>query len=413
MAPERHQYQWRNSEFTGFSNAQLSDAGSYSVFLSNSVGTATSSNAVLTVYTPVCASPPLNLVAWWRAEGAAGDSAGNNNGVLEGGVTFSGGEVGQAFGFNGTDADLRVPASASLNVGLAEGFTIETWINPADITQARPLVEWNNGSFGVHLWLAVPAADGQQSLWVDVKDTTLHDHYFGTPAGLLVSNIWQHVAATYVRSNGNTVLYINGMPQAQASLGVFTARTIGDLYLGLRPYDAGAGNRFVGLMDEVSLYNRALSAAEIQAIYNASSAGKCLTGNPPFISAQPASRTGTVGSPVTFAVTAGGTPPLSYQWRFNGTNLAGADSFALALTNVQFASAGTYSVIVTNLAGSVTSSNAELIVNAASACAPVSQGLVSWWRAEGAAGDSTGNNNGVLEGGVTFSGGEVGQAFRL
>ena len=52
------------------------------------------------------------------------------------------------FGFNGTDADLRVPASASLNVGPAEGFTIETWINPADVTQARPLVEWNNGSFG-------------------------------------------------------------------------------------------------------------------------------------------------------------------------------------------------------------------------------------------------------------------------
>ena len=112
-------------------------------------------------------------------------------------------------------------------------------------------------------------------------------------------------------------------------------RTIGDLYVGLRPYDGGAGTRFVGLMDEVSLYSRALSAAEIQAIYNAGSAGKCLTGTPPFISAQPASQTVTVGSTVAFTVTAGGTPPLSYQWRFNGTNLAGANSFTLTLTNVQ------------------------------------------------------------------------------
>ena len=79
-----------------------------------------------------CVSPPADLVSWWAAEGNANDRTDGNNGLLRGNLSFTAGKVGQAFSFNGTDADVRVPASASLNVGLAEGFTIETWINPAD-----------------------------------------------------------------------------------------------------------------------------------------------------------------------------------------------------------------------------------------------------------------------------------------
>ena len=391
--------------------ARLSDAGTYSVFFSNSVGTAMSSNAVLTVYVPVCTPPASGLVSWWQGEGSASDWTGSNNGVLEGGVGFAAGEVGQAFTFNGTNADVRVPASTSLNVGLADGFTIETWINPADITQRRPLLEWNDGKFGVNFSLADGAGAGPGSLFIDVKDTGLHDHFFSTPGGLIASNVWQHVAVTYIRSTGNTVLYLNGLALVQATLGAFTPRTIGDLYFGLRPYDGGAGARFVGLMDEVSLYSRALSAAEIQALYNASSAGKCVTGTPPFISTQPADQTVGMGGTGTFSVAVGGTPPLSYQWRFNGTNLAGATSLMLVLANVQFPNAGIYSVVVTNLAGSVTSSNAQLMVTPSLPCAPLPAGLVAWWRGEGDASDSTGTNNGVLEGGVGFAAGEVGQAF--
>ena len=395
------------------SNVQFVQAGSYSVRVTNAFGSVISSNALLTVtLPPPCATPPSGLVGWWRGEGAASDFAGTNNGVLEGGVAFATGEVGQAFKFNGTNADARVPASASLNVGLADGFTIEAWINPADITQGHEIVEWNNGTFGVTFLVADPAGAGPGSLYISVKDTSYNDHIFSTPGGLLFSNIWQHVAATYVRSNGNTVLYINGVARAQANLGVFTPRTIGDLYIGVRPSE-GVSGRFVGLMDEVSLYNRTLSASEIQAIYSASSAGKCLTGTPPFISVQPVGQTVTVGSTATFAVVAGGTPPLSYQWRFSGTNIAGATGTSLILTNVQSAQAGNYVVVVTNLAGSVTSSNAALVVNSSTACAPAPQGLVSWWRGEGAATDFAGTNNGVLEGGMAFATGEVGQAFKF
>ncbi len=84
---------------------------------------------------------------------------------------------------------------------------------------------------------------------------------------------------------------------------------------------------------------------------------------PPFITTQPQSQTVNAGSNATFTVLATGTAPLSYQWQFNATNIAGATATNYTRTNVQSADAGNYSVVVTNLAGSLTSSNAVLTVN--------------------------------------------------
>jgi M6 family metalloprotease-like protein len=80
------------------------------------------------------------------------------------------------------------------------------------------------------------------------------------------------------------------------------------------------------------------------------------------ISAPPQSQTVQVGQDVTFDVTAAGISPFGYQWVFDGTNIAGANSPSLILTNVQLSDAGTYYVVVTNASGSITSSNAVLTV---------------------------------------------------
>jgi hypothetical protein len=87
-------------------------------------------------------------------------------------------------------------------------------------------------------------------------------------------------------------------------------------------------------------------------------------GVPPAITSSPQSQTVTAGANVTFMVTATGTAPLSYQWRLAGTNLPGALASSLTRTNVQLADAGSYSVTVSNSAGSVASANATLTVNA-------------------------------------------------
>jgi subtilase family serine protease len=86
-------------------------------------------------------------------------------------------------------------------------------------------------------------------------------------------------------------------------------------------------------------------------------------GGPPVITSQPTNQTVVVGGTASFSVMASGTPPLNYQWNFNGTNLAGATNATLTLTNVQLSQAGNYAVLVTNVYGSVTSSNAVLMVS--------------------------------------------------
>ena len=85
-------------------------------------------------------------------------------------------------------------------------------------------------------------------------------------------------------------------------------------------------------------------------------------GEVPAIVLAPQNQSVTVGSPATFAVVASGGEPLQYQWSFNGLPLPGATSAVLTLPNVGFGQVGSYSVIVSNGVGSV-SSSATLAVN--------------------------------------------------
>jgi hypothetical protein len=95
----------------------------------------------------------------------------------------------------------------------------------------------------------------------------------------------------------------------------------------------------------------------------------------PAITTQPLSQTVTAGAAVTFTAAASGSPSPTYQWRKNGTNINGATSASYTIASVATGDAGTYSVVATNSAGSATSNNAVLTVNAAPAITtqPLSQ----------------------------------------
>ncbi len=83
----------------------------------------------------------------------------------------------------------------------------------------------------------------------------------------------------------------------------------------------------------------------------------------PVITNQPQNLTVNMGQHATFSVTAGGDPPLYYQWRFNGTNIAGATAATYWRLNAQATNAGSYSVLISNHLGTVTSLKALLTVN--------------------------------------------------
>jgi hypothetical protein len=151
---------------------------------------------------------------------------------------------------------------------------------------------------------------------------------------------------------------------------------------------------------------------EITAIYQAGAAGKC--GTRPSIIAQPQSQFASVGENALLSATAVGAAPLSYQWRFNGADVAGATDSTLALNSVQVANAGHYVVVASNPYGTATSTVATLAVSANLAgCVSPQSGLVAWWPGEGSALDVVGGNNGTLQNGAGYAAGMVGQAFLL
>ncbi|MSU57823.1 MAG: tandem-95 repeat protein, partial [Pedosphaera sp.] len=179
-------------------------------------------------------------------------------------------------------------------------------------------------------------------------------------------NQWTYLAATY---DGATLrMYVNGVLHNQTPFALSIFPGTNALGIGANVGGLAAGNvsspfvgLFVGKIDEPSLYNQALTAAKIQTLFGAGVTGKCQ--EPPSILLHPTSQKLTVGEDVHFTVVAAGTPTLKYQWRFNGTNLAGATSTSLTLANVSASNAGLYSVRVTNAFGSIISSNAVLTVN--------------------------------------------------
>ena len=93
-----------------------------------------------------------------------------------------------------------------------------------------------------------------------------------------------------------------------------------------------------------------------------SNASLTIMPSPPIITVQPASQIAVAGTTATFTVGAIGSTPFFYQWSCNDTNIGGATNATLTLPNVQFDQAGAYDVVITNLHGSATSSNAILTV---------------------------------------------------
>jgi len=130
---------------------------------------------------------------------------------------------------------------------------------------------------GVQLWVSVtnsPATGAgiltsNGCLYANLVDSTNGIHEIYSLPGLIQSNVYQHVALTYNTNSGVATLYYNGTNVCSTNLGVFTPKTTGDILLG-KDMSLLTNNYYSGEMDEMSVYRRALSDAEIAAIYSVS-----------------------------------------------------------------------------------------------------------------------------------------------
>ncbi len=163
-----------------------------------------------------------------------------------------------------------------------------------------------------------------------------------TPPGSLTVN--QGNTATFFVSASGTAPLVYQWKHAGTNLPGATTSS----YTKLNAQPADAGTYVVTITNSFGATN---------------SANATLTVNlPPSIFAQPQSTNVNPGVTVAFTVTATGSPTPTYQWRFNGTNLAGAIGTSYTLNSVQPTDAGNYSVVVSNIAGSMTSGDAVLTV---------------------------------------------------
>ena len=219
-----------------------------------------------------CIPPPTGMVSWWPGDGNTNDIQGGNNGTLMNGATFAPGEVDQAFQFNG--GSDRVFIADSPNLAITASLTLDAWVNAASTPPTgigdiifrgddRPFLDpYTLRMVGSNVSFEISDAAGN----------------IASVEAPLPLNQFVHVACTLDDATGIMTLYLNGIFAAQTTT---TVRPFGTL-TGANP-GVSIGNLqsdtvlepFVGLIDEVEVFNRALDASEVLAIYNAGSFGKC------------------------------------------------------------------------------------------------------------------------------------------
>ncbi len=204
---------------------------------------------------------PLGLIALWSGEDNTNDSVGKHNAEYAYHVEYVPGKVGKAFSFNGTDASVDLGNWFDLQV-----FSISLWVKPSASQTAYANImddygtgeegwnlQYDNQGMEFHLGL-VEGGPGLGSLG--------HVIIFS-----LAADTWQHLMLTR-DANNNSSLYLNGNLVGTIA-GARPINYTANKYLRLGRW-GGGGRFFNGQMDEIQIYNRALSAAEVQAIYTTS-----------------------------------------------------------------------------------------------------------------------------------------------
>lgn len=340
-----------------------------------------------------CTATPAGLVSWWRGESDVKDAVGGNHGLVQGMVSSVPGMVGSGFGFNG-NGWIVVPDDPSL--AFTNELTIELWYKSAQendgyysiLAKRSDLANYGiNYSPGPASGLGVfyndPAvADGDDAPFGSMYETSRYSPAPG-PGG------FHHLAATLKQLPNEKVkveTYMDGLLVRTLTMNGNLTRTVSSDPLTIGAGAANGGEPFRGVLDEISIYNRVLTAPEIQGIFLAAGSGKCGPAVPPSISVQPRSQIAYWGKEATLYVVAEGTQPLSYLWYKEGFPIPWATNSSLVFSDVQLSDAGAYAVRVSNSAGSVVSSNAVLTVNPAG----VEIGLYPGIRIDGVVGKSYG-----------------------
>jgi GH25 family lysozyme M1 (1,4-beta-N-acetylmuramidase) len=395
-APLAYQWEFNGANISGATassytvvSAQSANAGTYAVVVTNSLGSATSANATLTVNIPpsITTQPANQTVTQGQAASFSVVAAGTTplsyqwqfGGANISGATTSGYSISSAQPANAGNYDVVVTnvagavtsATATLTVNVPPSITTQ----PANAT----VTQGQNATFSVVAAGTTPLSYQWTFNGGNISGATASSYTVvnaqpanaGTYA-VTVTNVAGTVASANASLTVNVPPSITTQPSSetvtQGQPASFSVVATGTAPLSYQ-WQLGGANISGATASSYSIASaQPANAGNYDVIVNnvagsVTSATATLTVNvPPSITTQPANQTVNQGQNATFSVVAAGTTPLSYQWTFNGANITGATASSLTITNAQAGNAGTYAVAITNVAGTVTSGNATLTV---------------------------------------------------
>jgi hypothetical protein len=356
-----------NSTLTLANVTSAANGGTYSVAVTNVTGGAVSSGATLTVNPLPAPNTTSGLVGWWKFDDGSGSSTaadssssgdtGTLSGFVDGAFTsmWVPGLFGNAINFDGDVSGLNVvavpnagvagPAVLDFSTNGASGspvFSLAAWVNSPATNRAGAVIARGTGGGGEQYVIEANTPNYR----FFVRDISNAVYIAQSPIG--PNGVWQHLAAVLNATNGYMNFYVNGALAAEAipPLSLSTNASIQPMNIGNRQASTNAyGIAFTGLIDDVRVYNRALTSADVNALFSAGAF-------PEIIAVQSNAPTIYAGTSPTFSVTASGATPLFYQWYTNGA--AGATTSSYTLHNAPLGTTITNYCVVSNSLGAVT-----------------------------------------------------------
>ncbi|MFP4016733.1 MAG: LamG-like jellyroll fold domain-containing protein, partial [Halanaerobiales bacterium] len=224
-----------------------------------------------------------------------------------------------------------------------EELSIAFWAKKEDLTASTYVVF----KYGVYEIFLNEGGLGAKFVNTEGEDGSLETSSIISDTG------WHHYTITY--DGSSIVIYVDGNEILQREFsGRIKRSSSRDIYIGRNPW----GGSLDGMMDDIRIYDKAITQEEIRNI----AASNIPANFAPVIKQNPSSQAVVAGRDITLSVTATGYPEPTYQWKYNGVDIAGATTSTYTISNIQFENQGEYSVSITNSAGSIISNSAFITV---------------------------------------------------
>lgn len=224
------------------------------------------------VFALSCAEPSPGPASWWRGEDDARDEVGGRHGAALGGTSFGASRVGQGFVLDGSSGRVVIPAFP-----MAADWTLSGWVRPdsaSDGAHSPVFARSTGNTSGLAVVYLGPAAGARaRKFTMNLGDGGAWQVYLES-ADTFAEGQWHHVVAA--KSGDAYTLYVDGTLQ-----GALTVPGVADLYrrqpLVLGHWHYGVGESYTGGgIDDVAVFDRGLTAAEVAALALAGEAGICV-----------------------------------------------------------------------------------------------------------------------------------------